>query len=180
MQTMGIVVDDPAGVYWEGALVELARGHQLESKGVVVLTIDPELLKLGALGGFHRRAWGAGVAVSRRMPSLFCPLMIAATRDHRRVEWAARVIHDARAETVASSGNLRLCADNSQMGAQNSGASLSNSTTIDLSATPVVEGGVVVRGSAQLSLGSDGLAGLSLYGSGYGARVVWLAAAVSR
>ena len=70
----GVVVDDPSGQYWEGALVKGREGHILRSRGVIVLPVDPRMFRFSGIGGYMKRSWGAGFPLTNVVPALNCPL----------------------------------------------------------------------------------------------------------
>jgi hypothetical protein len=84
---------------------------------------------------------------------------------------------------MAVQGSIRLVADHSQVGGNSTASAITDSPVVDLGVEGLDEAGasgIIVRGVGRLSLGQDGLIGVALYGTGVGARVVWVAAAVSR
>lgn len=179
-----IVVEDPTGEWWEGALVEESRCRQLESRGVVLLPVLPDLFKRSGVGGFHKRAWGAGHPLHPSRPSIAAPLMLFVSESFEHVHWAARLALDpaylervkAGEKGIFASGFLRFVGDASQSNPTK--CTLMPTKEADLSKLDdrtLVEDGFIIRGDSRVNFPGDGHYGFAFYGTALGLRVVWSA-----
>jgi hypothetical protein len=173
-----IVVEDLTGDFWEGAIVDAAQAAILASHGVTLLPVDPTLFHLSAVGGYFKRAWGAGWPLPSH-PGLVCPMLMFVTQRHQMIRWAARLVRNVDAEkTDRFTGQIRITPDTTQALAQRPGfAADEREPAFDLSMLGAErpEGGWIVRGSARVFSPNDGYLGLGLYGAGPGLRVAWAA-----
>ena len=177
-----IVVEDPAAEYWDGSIVDSRRANILSTRGVVLLPVVPALMRLSGVGGYYKRAWGAGWPLASSPPKMHAPMTIYVVPEYRTVSWAARIMgEDDNRESYQ--GQIRLAADGSQPHASNTaGVSGAHNTPVDFGKLgPRDEySGWVIRGEAQiLTAGAGGHFGLALYGEGAGLRVVWAAASLT-
>jgi hypothetical protein len=178
-----IVVWDPEGEYWEGALVDETRARVLEARHVVTLPVDASLLKRGGVAGYHRRSWGAGWPLDHFTPRMACPLTMFVDQAHRTVDWVARLALDpgkpgAKPEDLM--GQLRLVGDGAQGGADH--ASLTpNTPAVDVRTLAVADewGGWTVGGRCTMHAPADRHYGFSLYGTAPGLRVLWAAVSLT-
>lgn len=173
-----IVVWDPEGEFWEGALVDEARARQLEGRGTVMLPFVSRMFSMGGVGGFHKRAWGSGWALPTGIPALFCPLTLRGAKELRALHWAARLVPATPAGPHAYDGHLRLAADGTQPGVAHAGyVPDAEAVTVDFRqlGAPDAHGGWVVRGRGLVSPSGDGYYGFGFYGSGAGLKVAWAA-----
>lgn len=183
-----IVIDDPEGEYWEGAVVDRARAGMLRGRGVIMLPYEPRLAKMSAVGGYFRRGWGAGIPLDQG-PKFHSPMILLVLQALPRVHWCARLIPDPREkmfprehvkETMGrSDSKLRLGLDSSQ-GYSNSGGGVSPIGVMvaqikDLPVEPDAQGGWTVYGECRLSVPRDGFAEFALYGVAPGFAVSWSA-----
>jgi len=174
-----IVIDDPTGKFWEGALVDRSRANVLRAAGVALLPVDPRLFTACAIGGFHKRAWGAGFPLDAHIPRMNAPLTMFLASRLTKIHWCARLIRDTRYPADLSPvGTLRLTIDSGQSWA-NAGCALSSlkQNTVNLAelGPPDEEGGWVISGESMISVPREGFAGFALYGSAPGLAVVWAA-----
>lgn len=182
-----LVVEDPTGEWWEGALVEESRKAQLEARGVVLLPVLPDLFRRSGVGGFHKRAWGAGWPVLPARPTIVAPLTLYCSASFAFVHWAARVMPSSEqyerienSEKGVIQGFLRFIADASQAIPNKAGCQpVVECDLSTLDNRTVQERGFIVRGSAKVSIPGDGHYGFALYGAAAGLRVVWAAASQS-
>jgi len=183
--TSYIVVEDPQGTWWEGAIVDEGRQRQLEARGVVLLPCIPDLFRRSGVGGFHKRAWGAGFPIDPIKPAIVAPLVLYCTQHFNALHWAARVaLDEAHLEKVKNGDKavfdgafIRFIGDSSQANpnkctvAPNVIANMS-----ELDDRTLVDDGFILRGSSIASFSSDGHYGFALYGTARGLRIVWAAA----
>ena len=180
-----IVVEDPKGEYWEGSLLSLPVSRQLKARGAAVLPIDPNLMKRSGVGGFMKRAWGAGYPLDYQRHAMCCPLTIYATVRHAKLHWVARLVPGDRiaklvAEGKPFEGSLQLTADSSQMGTHHAGMQQHQPPVASRDLGKLDElGGWLVGGESVVRLAMDGHHGFGLYGSMPGVRVAWLAATIT-
>jgi hypothetical protein len=184
---MHIVVWDPDGEWWEGALVpEPEQARALAQRRVCLLPVVPQLLQASADAGYFRRAWGKGVALPTGGHGPLCPLSLYAVHDMHYIHWAARLTPTADIERMPDDslrlvGMLRLVPDGMQRGgfqAQLEGAER-DKVDFSLLGPPDEQGGWTVGGTARIRQAIDAKACVSLHGSAMGARpqlrVVWAA-----
>lgn len=184
-----VVVSDPAGKYWEGAVVDAVRVNELRGRGVATLPCIPDLFRYAGVSGYSKRAWGAGWPLDTVVPSLVCPLTMYVPFDApKNVEWCARIMPTnealARVEKghSASNGVLRLAAGEmrgSQLRAVITDHEGKNNVDVSKLGPPDEQGGWTVYGRAQVHASGEGCYGLALYGFAPGLRIVWLAATLS-
>ncbi len=178
-----IVVSDPTGDFWEGSLVDDARARQLESHGVILLPVIPDLFRSSGVGGFHKRSWGAGWSLNTSAPRMIAPLTMYCSKDFSVVHWRARLIPEdgflallQKGEPELLTGSLRISGDPSQ--ANPNKISLTPKEVIDirtLTEKQLVDGGFNIGGSATARVPQDAHYGLALYGFAPGLRVAWAA-----
>ncbi len=176
--TQKIVVWDPAGEFWDGALVDEQRGKQLEVRGAVLLPVVMRLLGIGGIGGFQKRSWGSGWPLASPAPATYCPMTIYGARELRALYWAARLVPASPEGPHEYAGQLRLSADGSQPHSMPTGYSPTvGAVASNLSqlGEPDEHGGWTLRGNGAMSPTSDGYYGFTLYGYGPGLRVAWAA-----
>ncbi len=90
-----IVVEDPENSYWEGALVDEQRAGQLRARGVALLPCLPDMFRRSGVGGYARRAWGAGWPLDSAVPRMVAPLTVyLAPEAGTHVYWLARLVCD--------------------------------------------------------------------------------------
>lgn len=177
-----VVVEDPKGEYWEGAIVDSTTAGVLSARGVVVLPVAAELFHVSAVGGYFKRAWGAGWPLPKH-PGLSCPMLLFVTQRQTAVHWVARLVRDVESDERANfNGLVRLTPDSTQALAQRPGfVADDREPAFDLSTLgPEREdGGWLIRGRAKVFAPSDGYMGLALYGAGPGLRVAWAAVSLA-
>jgi hypothetical protein len=180
-----IIVWDPEGEYWQGGIVDVATAMPLAARGVAMLPIDRRLLKLGALGGFFFRAWGAGWPVEGSVPRMCCPMALrvapfdgGVSGVPNRIYWVARLVPDGVPEEKWKPlGTIRLAPDSGQQGAFGNGLTTTPRTLVDLSTIGKADehGGWTVGGDAVFGSQLDQTIGLGLYCSCPGVRIAWAA-----
>lgn len=180
-----VVVWDPLNVFWEGSVINSSQAAPLRARGVCLLPCEPSLFTRSGVGGYMRRGWGAGWPLEHGHPTLFCPLTVYATPNHRRIHWMARLLPDpgvaqrARDVGLEMSGMIRLTNDSRQA---------SNYQAAMMPGAPPIDGrqlkrcdewgGYNVEGHAQINPVQEGHYGFALYGSMPGVRVAWAAISV--
>lgn len=191
-QTSHVVLEDPRGEFWEGALVSLEIALVLRSRGVATLPIASALLARSSVGGYFKRAWGSGWPLSSVLPQMHCPMILWAavgTQNEplRRINFAARLVPDP--EVLAAvrrgaklAGAIRIAAESGQPGAFSGGLSPDVDTAVDandLTGKLDEFDGWTVYGGANLNVPSDGFFAAAIYGSIPGLRVAWAAVSQS-
>jgi hypothetical protein len=182
-----VVVWDPEGWYWEGAIIpESVAGPGRELRGLVALPCEPELFLLGAVHGYFRRSWGSGWPVDTARPAIHCPLVIAQVPERETVHWAARLVPASPqwAKDIVQgkgAGTLRFSPDTAR--GTGTGALLPSETrAIDGRHLGPVDssGGWTVGGRAMLATREGTYLSFGLYGAMQGVRVAWAALTLTR
>lgn len=176
---MFIVVEDPEGQYFEGSLVERQLSVQLQSRGVDLLPVNPELFRQSGAGGFFKRAWGAGWPLDALYPRTNAPMVLYCDALHKVLTWKARLT--ATPEFLAQPedqriGQLQILADVGQISPFH--VSLTETgpgVQIKLLGAPDHHGGWTVGGQGTVTCRTEGHAGFALYGYAPGLRVLWSA-----
>lgn len=194
MNSHWIVVWDPQNEWWEGSLVDESRARQLEARGVALLPCMPELFKLAGVGGYAKRAWGAGWPLDYGAPRMACPLTIympraddpaGRVRTTNTLYWKARIVpsDEVRArllEGAVYDGVLRLAADSGQAGPLHAGLTpRAPAPDFRKLGQPDAHGGWTIGGNGTTTPTVQGFYNYALYGAAPGFRVVWLAATVA-
>lgn len=178
-----VVVYDPTGEWWEGALVDQQRAIALEGRGVVLLPVSAEQVRASGVGGWSKRSWGAGIPTTGSVPRMIAPLSLFVVPHLRRLSWVARLVRDTTVEMPESGpiGLLRIVSDTSQPMAQAASISSSERSNVDVSKLGEADenGGWFVRGDAAVHASQLGHAGLSVYGTALGLRLAWAAVSLS-
>ena len=189
-----VVVEDEAGEYWEGSVVDHARAGKLAARGAVVLPCDPTLFTSG-VGGYARRAWGAGWPLDYATPRTCCPVTIyvrkpghpdARVQDRPTLTWRARLVAAPAVEERMRAGErfegmIRFVADGGQpFPAFATYASDEKPILLAQIDKPGEDGEWIIGGSGQVNVPQDGHYGFGLYGCAPGFRVAWVAASLSR
>lgn len=185
-----VVVWDPAGEYWEGAIVDAVRVSELRAKNIATLPCVPEVFRFAGCSGFAKRSWGSGWPLDTVIPSLICPLTIfsPANPTLRTINWGARLVPSEigrqrmlQGQRVAQ-GSLQIAAGEqrgSQMRAAVTDTDRPNAVQIASLGNPDEDWGWTVEGRAVLHSSGEGCYGLALYGFAPGLRVAWLAATLT-
>lgn len=185
-----VVVWDPKGEFWEGAIVEEAKSRELEQRGAATLPCVPEIFRLTGFAGYAKRAWGSGWPLDSRTPSHVCPLSIwTPSSDLRTLHWKAFVAPTdsgadriARGQEVAGEGIVRLITGETRESVMRPGLSSHHQAKdpeISKLGAPR-DGGWIIGGFSNFSVPGAGLYALGLYGFAPGLRVVWVAATLTR
>ena len=188
-----VVVWDPRGEYWDGAVVGELKAHQLRALGVATLPVDAGLMAKNGVAGYFRRSFGAGVPLSPVIPQRAAMVLLWTTAGQgQRLFWRARL--QATFHVVAGldgaehlvrdelDGQLRLVADTAQVGAYPQGFVAYDEGAVAYTrglGEPDKWGGWTVGGCVQLGQQLEGFMGLSLYGAARGARLAWVAVSQS-
>jgi len=183
-----VVVSDPSGTYWPGAVIEEGKARQLAATGVVSLPVEPDLFRLSGVGGYHFRSWGSGWELPSPVTSMICPMCIYSRSDLTRLHWAIRLTADPELLSrivenpdLGFDGFLRVVPDGNQATVYRAGL-VSDDPMVTFRAlrAPDKAGGWTVTGSGRITMGSEGIYPFALYGQGAGLRVQWAALSVSR
>jgi len=182
-----IVVWDPRGQYREGALVDHDTARALSTRGAACLPVERELMRVNALAGYFRRAWGAGWPLPAAQPGAVCQMGLYAHHDVNHLHWLAR-LHPSDEAFGADgvlgrlAGSFKLASDASQMGALVADVDQAERGRVDVAALgdPDEAGGWTVGGRARIRTNIDGYVGLCLHGAARGLRVVWCAVSQTR
>jgi len=183
-----VVVADPDGEFWEGSLVDAQRAAVVNARGGAALPCDPRLFKKSGVGGFAKRAWGAGWPLDYQTPTMCCPLTIWVELTHKRIYWAARLVpkelklEAAKAGTLFTTGFVRLIGMQSQHHGWQSPVQASKETqpvSFDALGKPDERCGWTVGGEGTIHPQGAGFYDFALYGMMPDVRVVWLAASIA-
>lgn len=189
-----VVVWDPSGEYWDGAVVGELRAHQLRALGVATLPVDAGLMQKNAVAGYFRRSFGAGVPLSPVIPQRAAMILLWTTAGQgARLFWRARLQATFQVVTGTEPGStslardeldgqLRVVADTAQVGAYPQGFVAYDEGAVAYLrglGEPDRHGGWTVGGFVQIGQQGEGFMGLSLYGAARGARLAWVAASQS-
>lgn len=185
MEFQNVVVWDPAGKYWDGSLVGDAVVQQIKGRGGVCLPVDPALFSLSGVGGYFKRAWGAGYPCDHGVPRMFCPMSLYMSTDYRVLHWAARLVpdeaHARRASEVGVEGPGTISIMSYPARANTYAAPVTPVTQVQpLNLLGVVDerGGWTIGGRAHVNPSIEGNHAFALYGTASGLRVVWAAITV--
>ena len=199
-----VVVHDPrpptVGL-GEGTIVVGAHQEkglaQLQAAGVVLLPVDRDLPARGAVSGWHKRSWGAGVPLAGMKGTRCCPLVLQVEPDREFVHLAVHLAPFRGQRTAADAardldrrggqagvelhprGQVRLVADPSggaHVAGGLSAVGLPNDVAFsdDLGA-PDRDGGWTLRRVYRLSTTMGGLLPLQLYAVARDVAVQWAA-----
>lgn len=186
-----VVVWDPSDEYWEGAVIDAQRVNEFRARGMQTLPCVPELFRLAGVGGYTKRAWGAGWPLDTMVPGNVCPLTIYHPGgEFRIIHWTARLMPTPaalarmKAGLSAAQGVLRITADVGRGGGPRATVADDpshggNAVQLDQIGKPDRDGGWTVYGRAQIYVHGESYTGLTLYGFGPGMRVAWAAATVT-
>lgn len=177
-----VVVWDPAGEFWEGAVVDEAKANRLRSRGVALLPCDPSIFRLAGFAGYAKRGWGAGWPLSSVAPAVVAPIAVFHPGgSFSRVHWAARLVADAGGGPTA--GVLRIASGegfwNQNRSVISDGPVQKNVVEIASLKAPDAHGGWTVGGQAFIHAGVPGFYGLGVYGFAPGMRLAWLAVSLT-
>jgi len=201
-----IVVEDPKGEFWEGALVDEMNAQALRAREVVLLPVIPDLFRRSGVGGFHKRAWGSGWSVDHFSPRVICPLTMYCAQytdeNHRalsQLNWAAKIVLTDEIKARLKIGHpdllpgfLKITSDASQFSPFKAGVVPKTDRDDRVGDRPAEllfkdlvtykqkeDGMLVLTGKATLTIPGDGYYGFGLYAMGTGLKVVWLAVSQS-
>lgn len=179
-----IVVEDPDGEYWEGAVIPAGKAKMLEARGVIALPYEPSLAHIGN-GGFMKRSFGGGFPLESRTPRMNAPLTLWLNKSFPWLTWCARLMpDDSIIERVRAGekleGILRFSAD-SQMPTAHVATLSSKQHPLTIKQLGALDDldGWIIGGSAKVNLSQENHYGFGLYGMAPGVRVIWLAAATA-
>ncbi len=179
-----IVVWDPTGEFWEGSLIDSARARQLVQRGVAVLPCVPEMFHASGVGGYAKRAWGAGWPLDSAVPRLIAPLTLFCDRSMKGIHWAIRLVTSPEyAERVRGgdrfSGMIRFAADRSQQTPFFTGVSGEKGVLAEEIGPPDEQNGWTLQSSGVVNVPQNGHYGFGVYGTAPGLRVAWVAASLT-
>jgi hypothetical protein len=187
-----VVVWDPEGMYWDGAVIDGDRAGRLAQRGVVTLPCLPQLFEQSGVGGFSKRSWGAGLPLDSLAPRMVAPLTLympetgQAVHPPRGLHWRARLVLDVRDGVRPPTkplfdGVVRFTADSSQR-TPNKCVYLEQGsrsfTARDLGPADA-HGGWTVGGEGVVSAPGEGHYGFALWAGAPGLRVAWVAATMT-
>jgi hypothetical protein len=179
-----VVVWDPEGEYWEGALVDGQRGLRLNERGACTLPCVPDLFRMSSVGGYSKRAWGAGIPLTNLVPAMVAPLTMYCHPEVKGLYWRARLVPDLQPQKSLAAarprleGIVRFSADSGQRTPIKGGYQELTEKPImvrDLK-DPDKHGGWTVGGEGVMAFGTEGHYGFALYATAPGLRVAWVAA----
>ncbi len=177
-----VVVWDPAlpsgvapGMLMNGGTNDFAAARR---RGVALLPVHPELVRLTAAGLVHVQGYGTGALFNRNHGEYGCPLLLLARPAAPYVHWAARIA--PKRERLA--GTLRILVNPDQPASLRGKVTPIGEGAVDLARLaqqePDAYGGYTVGGVVQLRVG-EGYVGLCLHAVATGCRVLWAAATLS-
>lgn len=182
-----IVVEDRSGDWWEGSLVDATRANQLAARGVCLLPVVPDLFRQSGVGGYHKRAWGAGWMLDTAIPRIVAPLTMLCSRELPVLNWCARLVPEAsfidklKVSPDLLSGFIQIAADPGQVHAHKIGVTPAETIHMkSLTQDMLVDGSFYVKGTARAIPTADAHFGFGLYGMSPGLRVAWAAVSQSR
>ncbi len=172
-----VVVWDPEGIFWEGAVVDESTANMLRQRGVALLPCDQRSFKLAGFAGFAKRSWGSGWPLDTAVPQIIAPIAVFHPgAPNKVVHWAARLVS---ASDEPRAGILRIAAGEQYWTQQRSviseGTVQKNLVEIATIGKKDAFDGWTVGGQAFIHAGSPGFYGLGIYGFAPGMRVAWLA-----
>lgn len=174
-----VVVQDPDGKFWPGAIVDAARANQLRPRGVTLLPVVPALFKLSGVGGYAKREWGSGWPMDETVPRMHSPLTMYCTTELTNFHWAARLVAAPEHGPGAKfQGTLRFAADPGQPLAMKVGLTPDPARpSIDVCklGPPDVHNGWTIGGTATARVPGDGHYGFAIFGTAPGLRIAWAA-----
>lgn len=184
-----VVIFDPNGNFWPGALVGGRRVSSLHGEGVRTLPVETSLFTRSGIGGFFMRSWGAGVRLNNPQPKMIVPMTVYVDAACNELHWMVRLMPDLTDHPAdvpfevpkRFNGLIRLSQDSQQPGTtvQGLGPSKGDIPLDDLG--PLDEhGGWTVQGRSQLSPTGEGYMGVSFYGTAPGLTMVWAAITACR
>lgn len=174
-----VVVWDPSGEYWEGAIVEQELVPSLVDRGVAVLPAAPELFMQIGFAGYAKRSWGAGWPLDSEIPMAVTPLAIYYPGEpYRTLHWKARLVGKKgqgiplRMAAAEARGNVVRPVLHDFAGKENA---------VDIANLPEEDehGGWTVGGVTRLSVAGPSMFSLCLYGCAPGMRIAWVAATLT-
>ena len=175
-----VVVWDPEGTYSDGSLVSPEQAMVLESRGVALLPVEPELFRRAGVSGYMRRGWGAGWPLDYSAPRLVCPLtLFLVAGEKTKINWVIRLMPAQNMldekNHAKTSGTLTLTGDNTV-----GGGALQiqpESKLFDASQLGAIDefGGWTTKGRGRVMIPGDGYYAFGLYGALPGIRVAWAA-----
>jgi hypothetical protein len=183
-----VVTWDPTGQQDEGALIADEVARALRNKGAATMPIEPDLMRIGAAAGYHRRGWGSGWTMSSVLPARIVPMVLWVARDVPNIHWQARLTPSPELQVEGGIpkgglvGRLVLAADTAQQGVGSANLEQAERGRVDFEdlGQPDAHGGWTVGGRASIRQMTDGFVGLSLYGFGRGLRIKWSAITQTR
>lgn len=176
-----IVADGGMSGYAEGSLLTDNVAEAARSKGAVLLPVDVSLFGPGSIAGigYSRRAWGGGYPMDSVSSKLHAPLVTYVHEGASEMHWALAVRFKGE-----PNGRVQVNIDSNQAGTGRFGMSHRNNPVVNLvelaregKARP--DGSWLIEGSAGLSVGSSGYAGIAIYGAGQEVNILWMAASLT-
>lgn len=175
-----VVVWDPSGTYWEGALVDAAKARVLSMPphNVVMLPVVPDMFGASSVAGWSKRAWGAGVPLSMMAPRMVAPLTLWMDPKIRGLVWRARLVPDVGPRPNRYAGVLRFAADSGQRIPFTAAYRELTDAPVQLEKLQATDadGGWIVGGEGVVGVSNEGHYGFAIYAAAPGLRVVWVAA----
>jgi hypothetical protein len=181
-----LVVWDPKGEFWEGAVVDDVRARALEARGVAVMPCIPDLFMRSGVGGFAKRAWGSGWPLDHTVPRMFAPLTVfvrapdpgSSHQKQPRLHWRMRLA--PLGDGAPGLGVIRVASDSSQHNPHKLTMSYGEQDHVDVSRleAPDAAGGWTIGGSAMICVPGDAHYPIGFWGAASGCRCVWVAASI--
>lgn len=189
MHQHAVIIEDPTHKRFTGTVIAANQFPQAAGEGVVILPIEPELLRLGGISGYVKREYGEGFVFDGPAASRGCPLVMSVAPDLRTLHWCARLVPEVRRvqagqepiEPAMPSGMLRFSSDTAQTGGGMIGLfSEDGPTPLHGLGEPDAAGGWIVHGKANINVVAATVAAFMLYGMSSGVRVRYLAVSQTR
>jgi hypothetical protein len=177
-----VVIEDPSGAFWEGAVVDQGHAEPIRSRGGCTMPCDPALFVLAGFAGFAKRSWGGGWPLGGMEAKPHAPIAVFSPGEsHPNVHWRARLIPESRTQTPEErAGTLRLATSPTYWSQTQCtlGSGVREMNMVEIAQLPNLgehDTGWIVGGSARLYIPSPGFYGLGIYGMAAGMRLAWLA-----
>lgn len=164
-----MVLFDPQGTYWEGALVSGDVARVIRSNRGATIPIDTDLLNLNAVAGYYSRSFGGGIKPSTAVPARICPMLLYTVPPGTVLNWRLRL---QAVEGEQPTGSLRIVTDSSQRNAYAGGLNAGEGSGVAFGqlGDPDQFGGWEVGNQMRISP-VEGYLSLMVYGAGTGVRI---------
>ena len=175
-----LVLWDPEGQFWEGALVSEMQARELAGRGVALIPVEPEMFARHAVAGYFRRAWGSGWALAPAEHMALSPMVLYVLSGQQTIHWRARLVPTK--EIVEKNKVVQPIAGTLRLVSSSGGLGVSATVAVDIAklSEPDDAGGWTVGGDTSISPQVEGLYNLALYGAARGVKLIWSAVSNTR